>query len=145
MPTTLSKVVTATIVLALSAVVPGCSCSYSYGSGASKGTQAPTSSGKPINKSSKPAGPSKGKAVDPSDDSSKSIPKGTTGSDDDDAAPEPDPEPEPTSTTPRGSQTLSAKTGSDPEPEPEPVGRSASSTTFKAKTAAQPPAREGRK
>ena len=121
MPTTLTKLATATIVLTLSAVIPGCSCSYSSSTGTSKGTHAP-GEGKPINNDGKPAGTSK--ATSGSQGPSKAVKGGSA----DDAAPTPAPEAKPTS-APATNETLSAKP--EPEPEPEPVSSKGSGSTFK--------------
>jgi len=124
MPTTLTKLVTATIVLTLSAVVPGCSCSYSSSTG-SKGTQAPTSTGKPINNSGKPAGTSK--ATSGSEGTSKTVSKGEAV---DDAA---EPADEVTK-SPASNPSLGAPEAA--EPDPGPVSGKTSGTTISNKTAA---------
>ncbi len=119
MPTTLTKLATATIVLTLSAVIPGCSCSYSSSTGTSKGTHAP-GEGKPINNDGKPAGTSK--ATSGSQGPSKAVKGGSA----DDAAPAPEAKP---TSAPATNETLSAKP--EPEPEPEPVSSKGSGSTFK--------------
>lgn len=128
MPSTLTKLATATIVLALSAVVPGCSCSYSSSVG-SKGTQAPSSSGKPINQSGKPAGTSKSTN---SEGTSKAIPKGDNEEPAaDPAAAEPEPADAPVSSPSENTTIRDAPA----DPDPGPVSGKSAGSTLSDKTA----------
>jgi len=119
-----SQFVFATIAV-VSLALPACSFSYS----GSSGSAAPTSGGKPINKSSsKPTGKSTGKTItppasssSPSSSSSSPIPKGSNQPDnDEDDAPIPKGESKPAS-TPKSSTTLSVKPDGATDPAPEPA------------------------